>query len=430
MAIGVVFSVKSALGVSPVTCLANVIYQMLGVDLGINWLNLGACTTATYCLYILVEMVILRRDFKAKILLQVLASALFGLMVNLASALFSFLPAPHGYPMRMAFLLCSIPLVAFGVMLYLAPNILPTPGEGLSLAVSRKTGKSVATCKVIVDSCLVGISTAVSLAYFRGFVGVREGTILSALLVGFTMKRFMRVCNEPLLNFVERQTKLERAISSIPLDNAGKPKINITISREYGSGGYEIGQKLAASLGITFYDKQLEPIEASKSGLSLEFVQAHEQRMTRNLFYDFITAGYAMYNQDLPPMEKLFAAQTNILRQIAASDESCVIMGRCADYILYGYPNTFRVFIHAPTDYRIKHLIRTQNVSEGQARADLERTDLGRSRHYFQFSGREWGNTKYYNLAVDSSELGIDGSVKLINEAIRLWCQARGQEIF
>ena len=320
-------------------------------------------------------------------------------------------------------------MVALGVMLYLAPNILPTPGEGLSLAVSKKLGKPVATCKIIVDCCLVLTSTLVSLLYFHRLVGVREGTVISALLVGFVMKRMMRVCNPLLLRFVERETKLERAIAaggSLALDRAGKPKLVITISREFGSGGYEIGQKLAQRLGITFYDKQLEPMEAEESGLPLTFIQAHEQRMAHNLVYDFLTAGYAMYNEDLPPMEKLFAAQTRILRRIAASDESCVIMGRCSDYILYKDPNSFRIFIHAPTDYRAQRLAGTKGISLEQAYADIERTDVGRARHYQQFANREWGNTKYYNLAVDTALYGVNGSVELIENAIRIWCEARG----
>ncbi len=431
MAIGVVFSVRSSLGVSPVTCLANVTYQIFGVSMGITPLSLGVCTTLTYCVYILVEVLILRKDFQPQMLLQVVASTIFGFMVTLASNLFSFLPVPQTYVMRLVFLILSIPMVALGVMLYLAPNILPTPGEGLSLAVSKKIGKPVATCKMIVDCCLVLTSAVVSFVYFHGLVGVREGTLISALMVGFVMKRMMRVCNPFLLKFVERETKLERAIAAggtTLLDRTGRPKLVITISREFGSGGYDIGKQLAEKLGITFYDKQLEPMEAEESGLPLSFIQAHEQRMAHNLVYDFLTAGYAMYNEDLPPMEKLFAAQTRILRRIAASDESCVIMGRCSDYILYNDPNSFRIFIHAPTDYRARRISETKNITLAQAYADIERTDIGRSRHYQQFAGREWGNTKYYNLAVDTALYGVEGSVKLIDEAIRLWCEIRGYQ--
>lgn len=432
MAIGVVLSVRSSLGVSPVTCLANVTYQIFGVSMGIDALNLGVCTTLSYCLYILVEALILRRDFKPYMLLQIVASTIFGIMVNLASSLFSFLPVPQSYPMRLLFLFLSIPTVALGVMLYLAPNILPTPGEGLSLAVSKKLGKPVSSCKTITDCCMVCFSALVSLIYFHGLVGVREGTVISALLVGFVMTRMMRVCNPRLLKFVERETKLERAIAAggtpLPLDRAGAPRLLITISRQFGSDGYEIGQALSQRLGITFYDSQLPQLEAQESGLPLSFVEAHEQRMTHNLVYDFLTAGYSMYNADLPPMEKLFAAQTRILRRIASSDESCVIVGRCADYVLREDPNCFRIFIHAPVEQRTAKIAAKDGISLQQARADLDRTDLGRSRHYHQFTGQEWGRTQNYNLSVDSSVYGVEGSVDLIDNAIRIWCLARGYD--
>ena len=255
MAIGVVFSVSSALGVSPVTCLANVTYQIFGVDREISYLSLGVCTTLTYCVYILIEVLVLRKEFKAHMLLQIVASTIFGVMVSLASGVFSFLPQPGNYVIRLLYLIISIPLVAFGVMLYLAPNILPTPGEGLSLAVSKKLGKPVATCKMIVDCCLVVLSAVVSLVYFKGFVGVREGTVISALLVGFVMKRMMRVCQPWLLSFVERENKLERILSSAgyAVDSSGKPKLIISISREFGSDGYAIGQLLAKKLGKVTY---------------------------------------------------------------------------------------------------------------------------------------------------------------------------------
>lgn len=225
MALGVVFSVKSALGVSPVTCLANVVYQIT-LTLPGGGIDLGICTTAVYCLYILAEILILRRQFKPVMLLQIVASFLFGGLVSVATSVMAFLPAPEGYPMRLVFLLISIPLVALGVMLYLAPNILPTPGEGMSLAISKKTGLSVANCKMIFDCTMVVVSAIVSLAYFHGLVGVREGTVLSALLVGFVMKRMMRVCQAPLLRFVERETKVERAPTppAVALDAAASPR--------------------------------------------------------------------------------------------------------------------------------------------------------------------------------------------------------------
>jgi uncharacterized membrane protein YczE/cytidylate kinase len=408
LAVGVVFSVKSTLGVSPVTSVANVASLITGWDLGI-------CTTASYFIFIIVEIIILRRDFEVIMWLQIFVSFLFGFMVSVATRLLSFIQTPESYLLRMVFLF----------------RILPTPGDGLSLAVSKKTKLPVAYCKIITDCCLVTISIAASLIYYRGLVGVREGTVISALTVGFVMKRMMRLWQPSLLRFVGRESKLERALVSneTEKESAEKPKLLISISREFGSGGYEIGLRLAKRLGIEFYDKQLISLEAQESGLSETFIQAHEQQMSHSIVYDFMTAGYAMYNEGLPPLEKLFAAQGRVLRSIAASDKSCVIVGRCSDFFLYNNPNSFRVFIHAAPDYRIKNITKQYGISEEQARIDMEHTDLSRARYYQNFTGREWGSTKYYNLAIDSSVFGIERSIDLLEEALKLWCLERGYSL-
>ena len=414
MALGVVFSVKSSLGVSPVTSLANVTHQITGIAL-------GACTTGTYCFYILIELLILRKDFQPAMLLQILASFFFGLLVTAASALLAFLPAPQAYPLRLLYLFISIPLVSFGVMLYLAPAILPTPGEGLSLALSGKLGKPVATCKLITDCCMVALSTLTSLLFFHALVGVREGTVISALTVGVLMKRMMRRCQAPLLRFVERETKLERAIGR-DLPASGRGGLILTISRETGSDGYGVAEALAKALGIPLYDDdQLIPMEAEESGLSPDFIRSHEQAMGQRLWYDFLTSGYAMYNsEDLPPLEKLFAAQCRVLRKLAADDRGCVIVGRCADYILYGEPRSFRVFLHARPQWRAQQLAQRRSVTPEQAARELERTDAARARYYQNFTGRKWGDTRWFHLTVDTEAFDRDRCVALILEGLKL----------
>lgn len=427
MAIGVVLSVRSALGVSPVTCLANVMYQIIS-DMGIGSIGLGTCTTVSYCLYILIEIVILRKDFRPRMLLQIVASFFFGFLVSLATRLFGFLPVPATYPMRMLFLLCSVPLVALGVMLYLAPQILPTPGEGMSMAISKKTGLTVASSKTVFDCCCVGISALTSLIYFHGLVGVREGTVICALTVGFVMKLFLRVCEKPLMRFVERDTKMQKVMGDEDylLDSSGKPKLLISVGWEYGSGGYEIAKALAKRLNIKFYgNDELIPLEAEESGLPVSFIHKHEHKMANSVVYDVMTAGYTM-NMELSPLEQLFAAQVKVLRRIAAKDESCVIVGRCSDYILYNDPNSFRIFIHAPTKVRMARVARQKGISEAQAMAELNGTDASRGRYYEHFTGRPWGNMKYYNFAVDTATFTEEGSLDVIEDAIFRWCQIRG----
>lgn len=430
MAIGVVFSARSALGVSPVGSLANVLYQ-IALDKNLpGYINLGNCTIAVYCLYILVEFLILRRDFKPQMLLQLVASFLFGQLVNLATAMLAFLPAPTNYAFQMLYLLCSVPLVAVGVMLYLSPNILPTPGEGMSLAISTKTSLSLGSSKTVFDCSLVAISAVTSLLYFHGLVGVREGTLICALLVGFVMRQMQKVCQKPLLRFVERESRVDRAVQAATrgyrLDATGRPKIIIAIGREFGSGGYDIGSMLAKRLGVTFYDRQINVMAAEQSGLPLSKIEELERHMEREVVYDFKAAAYDMVGDGLSPEEQLFVAQTAVIHRIASGDESCVIMGRCADYILYDDPNCFRIFIHAIPAARIERTMAKFDLPRAEAEREMRNTDLSRSQHYRHFTGREYGKQEYYHLSIDSSQLGTEKSMELIVDAIRMWCDVRG----
>ena len=428
MAIGVVFSAASGLGVSPVGSLANVLFRIGEAAGAPDFINLGNCTTAVYVLYILAELVILRRDFKARMLLQLVASLFFGQLVNLASLMLAALPEPGSYGVRMLYLLCSVPLVAAGVMLYLSPDILPTPGEGMSLAISKRTGLSVGASKIIFDCSLFVISSAVSLIYFRRLVGVREGTVICALLVGFVLRQLQKPFQKPLLRFVGRETKVERALAAAgyQVDSACKPKIIVTIGREFGSGGAEIGRLLAERLGIAFYDRRIDELASERSGMPMEKVLELESHMERELVSDFRNAAYDMTNGALSPEEELYVAQTEVIRELAAGAESCIILGRCADFALYDDPNCFRVFVHARPDARVKRVMALYGVGEDEARRQTENTDRARARHYSRFTGREYGAQKYYHLGVDSGVIGVEESVEVIVDVLRRWCEVRG----
>ncbi len=430
MAIGVVFSSRSALGVSPVSSLGNVLYQIGRYAGAPDFVNLGNCTTGVFCLYLLAEFLILRREFKPVMLLQIAASLLFGQLVNLASAMLVSLPAPGSYVMQLVYLLISVPLVAAGVMLYLTPNLVAMPGEGLCLAVSQKTGLAMGNTKTIFDCTVVALSVVASLLYFRSLVGVREGTVICALLVGFVFKLLQKPFQKPMLRFVERESKVERALEAASqgylTDTAGNPKVIITIGREFGSGGREIGKLLAEKLGIAFYDERIDELAAEQSGLPLEKVREMSRHRERAVLADLRDAAYAMSNSALSPEDRLYVAQASVIRQIAAGGESCVILGRCADYVLYDDPNCFRIFVHARPDVRVKRTMALFGLTEEEARRQLENTDRARAQYYKHYTDREYGQQKWYHLGLDSGLLGTEESVESIVGILRSWCDVRG----
>ena len=145
LALGVVIAVKSALGASPTTGIPNVIYQIL-LSKGNTSIGLGTITTAIYCVYILVQLIILRKDFKLRMLLEIAVSFIFGYFLSLGQGILSFVPAPETYVMRLVYLIVSIPIMSLGIAVYVTPQISPAPAEGVTAAMSQKTA--------IITSCL------------------------------------------------------------------------------------------------------------------------------------------------------------------------------------------------------------------------------------------------------------------------------------
>lgn len=190
----------------------------------------------------------------------------------------------------------------------------------------------------------------------------------------------------------------------------------ITIGREYGSGGREIGRAVAERLGIAFYDKELIALAAEKSGLSKEFIEDNEQRLHSSFVQNFAAAAYSggfFSQQYLPLSESVFVSQAQIIRDIAAR-ESAVIVGRCADYVLAGRPNTINVFVHAPTAARVKRIMQLYQLDEAAALKAIASSDKERGNHYFRFTDQKWGKAQNYDVCVNSAMMGVEKTVEML----------------
>ena len=196
-----------------------------------------------------------------------------------------------------------------------------------------------------------------------------------------------------------------------------KNPLIITIGREYGSGGRQIGKALAEKLGISFYDKKIITLAAEKSGLSHEFIENNEQRVRSGLMHTL--AASAVYHngflsgQYLPLSESIFISQAQVIRDIAAK-ESAVIVGRCADYILSERENTINVFIHAPIEDRVKRIMALHNLDEAAALKEINLSDKERGNHYFRYTDLKWGKAQNYHVSINSSLMGIDKTVEML----------------
>lgn len=196
-----------------------------------------------------------------------------------------------------------------------------------------------------------------------------------------------------------------------------KNRMILTIGRQFGSGGREIGMKLAKLLGIGYYDKELIAVAARESGLCTEVFEKADERASSGMAYAF-TMGYPymgmfMPYNDILSNDELFRIQSEAIRNLAAK-ESCVLVGRCADYILRDNPACISFFIHNNPEIRVQRIVESMGVSVEEAKNLMTKTDKGRASYYNYYTNKTWGASASYNLSIDASILGIDDTVDFI----------------
>lgn len=185
-----------------------------------------------------------------------------------------------------------------------------------------------------------------------------------------------------------------------------KSNFIITIGREFGSGGRIIGQKLAEQLNIPFYDKEIINLTAKESGFDPDIIAKSEQKKTNSFLYNlYMTA------TELPLTDQIQIFQSKAIKKVA-SEGSCVIVGRCADYILSEYDNVYNVFVSAPLAQRVERASESYNL-EGNVEQYVKRKDKERESYYNSYTQNKWGHRDNYHLIIDSS-VGIDKCVDII----------------
>lgn len=207
----------------------------------------------------------------------------------------------------------------------------------------------------------------------------------------------------------------------------------ITIGRQYGSGGYEIGKKLASNLGVELYDKEMLKRAAKESGLCEELFETHDEKPTNSFLYSLVMDTYSLgYSSgtyaDMPINHKVFLAQFDTIKKIA-DEGPCVMVGRCADYALEDYKNVINIFIYADLEQRIRRVAREFDITDAKAKDMITKTDKKRASYYNYYTNKEWGNAKGYDLCLNSAKLGIDGTVKVIEEYMKIRCQIENPKL-
>lgn len=406
MGLGVALSIRSALGTTPVSSVPYVL------SLAVPGLSVGTFTILMNVLFVFAQWLILREGFGKRHLLQIPAVVLYGLFTDLNLWLLSgCLPDHYPYKLLLALLSCAV--MAVGVFLTVRSEVTCMPAEGITLAISWTAKRPFGKVKTGFDSALTATAVLLSFSCLGRLAAVREGTLLSALLVGNILAVIQR--NTAFVDLMLAETDTEPVTVAVP-----RGHFVLTIAREYGSGGHEIGRRIAEQLGLPLYDSELIALTAEKSGFTSEYVAEHEQRLTTNLFDKLYRDNYAYVNEEDPPEDILFMVQTQVIRDLAGRG-SCVIVGRAANYILKGHPGLFSIFVHADKAFRQDRVTRDYGIPEEQALKVMEQRDKERAYYSKHYTGRLWADAMNYDLVLASDKYGIDPSVDLVMSALQQW---------
>ena len=238
------------------------------------------------------------------------------------------------------------------------------------------------------------IAAVLSFVFAGRLAGVREGTVIAALLVGFIARLigkklvFLKDMIFPESVSAENENEAKEQTAGTYGKNV------IAIGRQFGSGGHDIGKILAEKLGYDFYDAEIIQMTAGTTGYTPEFIKKNEEIMTNSLIYDLVNQMYLNADmQDEAPKDKIFEAECQVVRDLAKKG-NCVIVGRCADYVLRNSENCLKVFFSAPLVSRIRRVAQRQNISEGEAKATVQKNEKLRADNYRYYTRRMWGASR------------------------------------
>ena len=387
IAFGTSLSIRANLGSSPISAPPYVLSLVDGMPL-----TMGEIVIMMHVAFIIIQIVLLRKDFQIRQLSQILVSFLFGFYTDVTMWMTSFLQIPQtlphaiGWPLQFIELLVGGALLAFGI-----------------------------ACEVRCDSLLMFV-------FFHTWnwkmVGV--GTIVSMFYVGFMVRIYApHIAWLDKIFIPENERVKEAEEEEIVREEEDAVPFVITIAREYGSGGLTLGRKLATRLGVDYYDHDIIDATAERLGYSTDFVRENEQNISNAKLWELIFTDKSIPLSMNPSHDDaIFVSESRIIRNLATK-KPCVIIGRCANWVLRNDDKAFRVFVTSNRKDAVRRVMDKDSLDAPSADKRIEQVNTGRNNHYFQYTGRRWTDARDYDLVLNTSALGVDECADLIVECIR-----------
>ena len=366
--LGVSLITKANLGTSPISSIPYV--------LSLNFpFTLGNFTIFFSIFLIVLQLIILRKNFKLEHILQIPVSIIFGYFIDLTMILFSWVN-PKAYIMKIVYLLIGCLILGVGVYMEVLADVVMLPGESFVRAIVLTWKTNFGTTKICFDVSMSVIAAVLSFVFAGRLAGVREGTVIAALLVGFIARL--------------------------------------------------IGKKLAFLKDMIFPESvsaenknEAKEQTAGTTGYTPKFVKKNEEIMTNSLLYDLVNQMCLNTDrQDEAPKDKIFEAECQVVRNLAKKG-NCVIVGRCADYVLKNSGNCLKVFFSVPLVSRIRRVAQRQNISEGEAKATVQKNEKLRADNYRYYTRRMCGAAGNFDLSLNT-DFGEEFIENCIRSAMKL----------
>lgn len=402
-AMGIAFITKALLGTSPITSVTYVLSMFTPLTIG-QW------TIVLNLLFVLFELPFMTRkelkDDLRMFLLQIPISLCFGTFIDLSMNMLYWLE-PVKYIDQIIYLLVGCVILAAGITLEVKANVAMMAGEYFVRVISQRFHGEFGYVKLCFDIILVCIACLFSICFMSGIYGVREGTVAAALLVG------------PIVHFISPYYRcFDKWINDVKDKDAialrNIQQVIITIAREYGSGGHLLGEMLSKELGIKLYDKEFIHLVAEKSGINEQYIKKNEQSIPSFWLKCILGKNSEQsLERSLSSDDVLFVAESKIIQELAEKGP-CIIVGRCADFVLRDYPNLIKVFCYSDLKSACVRCVQEYGVSEEKAESEIKRINHNRIAHYEYYTGEKWGEPHHYNLMINTGSIDLSVACNLI----------------
>lgn len=407
-AFGIAVITKALLGTSPITSVTYVLSMFTPMTIG-QW------TIALNILFVVLEIPLMtRKELKSDwkmYSLQVPISLCFGMFIDFSMNMLSWLN-PAGYISEIFTLLVGCLILAAGIALEVKVDIAMMAGEYFVRVISKRFKWDFGYVKLGFDISLVCIACILSVLFMSGIYGVREGTVIAALVVG-PIVHFLGPYYRVFDSWI---TESEVAKSIVEVSSGNKV---ITIAREFGSGGHILGEMVAKQLGIPCYDKEFIHFAAQRSGMDEQYIIRNEQYIPSFWLKCIIgKSSEQSIEHSLSPDDILFVAESKIIQELAQKS-SCVIIGRCADFILHGNKNTIKIFCYSDLQNAAVRCVEEYGIPREKAEAEIKRVNRARIAHYEYYTGVRWGEAHNYDLMINTSCIDLQTACDIIKNIYR-----------